>query len=234
MRPDRGRACRRALADTDLSALLVQGTTELGLTLSEPTLRQLLDYLTLLRKWNAVYNLTSVREPVPMLVHHLLDAVAILPALRRRRDLDRASVADIGSGAGLPGLPLAIVHPGARLISIEPVGKKTAFQRQVCAELALANVELVTARAETLHRPVDLVLCRAFAALADFVDIAAGLTGPDTLLVAMKATRPEIDAELDALPADCIAAVEPIRVPFLDAERHLVLIRRGPAVVAPA
>jgi 16S rRNA (guanine527-N7)-methyltransferase len=233
MRPDRRPAGGADRSDVDLAGLLAQGTAELGLGLAEPALRKLLDYLALMRKWNAVYNLTAVRDPAQMLVQHLLDALAILPALRARLDLDRATVADIGSGAGLPGLPLAIVHPGVRLVSIEPVGKKTAFQRQVCAELALTNVEIVTARAETLHRPMDLVLCRAFASLVDFIDAAAGLTGPATLLAAMKGTRREIDDELDALPPDCTAGVEPVRVPFLDAERHLVLIRRGPAGSRP-
>lgn len=233
MRPDTRLTAGAGRADVDLAALLAQGTAELGLGVPEPTLRRLLAYLALMNKWNAVYNLTAIRDPRQMLVQHLLDALAILPALRRRLDLDRSIVADVGSGAGVPGLPLAIVHPGARLVSIEPVGKKTAFQRQVCAELALTNVEVVTGRAETLRRPMDLVLCRAFASLVDFVDTAAGLTGPDTLLVAMKGTRREIDDELDALPPDCTAGVEPVRVPFLDAERHLVLIRRGPSGSRP-
>lgn len=214
---------------TDLAELLAAGAAELGLGLPEPTLRRLLGYLDLMRKWNAVYNLTAIRDPRQMLIQHLLDSLSILPALRARVDLDRAIVADVGSGAGLPGLPLAIVHPGVRLVSIEPIGKKTAFQRQVCAELALTNVEVVTARAETLKRRTDLVTCRAFASLVDFVDAAAGLTGPATLLVAMKGQRRGIDAELDELPPDCTAGVEPVHVPFLDAERHLVLIRRGPA-----
>ncbi|RPH45802.1 MAG: 16S rRNA (guanine(527)-N(7))-methyltransferase RsmG [Burkholderiales bacterium] len=227
---------RRAAAgqgDVDLPALLAQGASELGLSLDEPTRRKLIDYVGLLRKWNSVYNLTSVRDPAQMLVQHLMDSLAILPALDRRLDLDRATVADIGSGAGLPGLVIAIVHPAAQVVSIEPVGKKTAFQRQVCAELGLTNVEVVTGRAETVARTVDLVLCRAFASLVDFVDTAVGLTGPATLLVAMKGQRREIDDELEALPDDCTAGIEPIHVPFLDAERHLVLIRRGPTAVRP-
>ncbi len=230
MRPDR----RPSAGDVDLPALLAQGAAELGLSLDEATLRQLLDYLGLLRKWNSVYNLTSVRDPAQMLVQHLLDSLAIVPALQKRVDLGRATIADIGSGAGLPGLVIAILYPATHVLSIEPVGKKTAFQRQVCAELALTNVEVVTARAETMGRTVDLILCRAFASLVDFVDVAAGLTGPDTLLAAMKGQRREIDEELEALPTDCTAGIEPIRVPFLDAERHLVLIRRGPTAARPA
>lgn len=230
MRPDR----LLSGSDVDLPTLLAQGAAELGLSLDAATLRKLLDYLGLLRKWNSVYNLTSIRDPAQMLVQHLLDSLAIMPVLRKRLDLDRATVADIGSGAGLPGLVIAILHPATHLVSIEPVGKKTAFQRQVCAELALTNTEVETARAEALDRTVDLILCRAFASLVDFVDIAAGLTGPDTLLAAMKGQRCEINEELEALPADCSADIEPIRVPFLDAERHLVLIRRGPNAARPA
>jgi len=154
---------------TELALRLRQGAAELGLVLPEPVLRRLLAMLELLRKWNAVYNLTAIRDPREMLVHHLLDSLSILPPLRRRLDLDRATIADVGSGAGLPGLPIAIVHPGARLVSIEPIGKKTAFQRQVCSELALTNVEIVTGKAESLARPVDLVTCRAFAP-TDFRD----------------------------------------------------------------
>ncbi|MFN9774385.1 MAG: 16S rRNA (guanine(527)-N(7))-methyltransferase RsmG [Burkholderiales bacterium] len=226
MRPERLPAADPAA----LALRLRQGAAELGLVLPEPVLRRLLDYLALLAKWNAVYNLTAIRDRQDMLVQHLLDALSILPALRRRLDLDRATVADVGSGAGLPGLPLAIVHPGARLVSIEPVGKKTAFQRQACAELALTNIEVYTGQAESLARPCDLVTCRAFASLVDFVDAAARLTGPTTLLAAMKGQRAGLDAEAAALPRDCVVEVEPLRVPFLDAERHLVLIRR----VAPA
>ncbi len=206
---------------------LRQGAAELGLVLAEPVLRRLLEFVALLARWNAVYNLTAIRDPRDMLVQHLLDALSIVPPLRRRLDLDHSTIADVGSGAGLPGLPLAIVHPGARVVSIEPVGKKTAFQRQVCSELALTNVEVYTGRAESMTRAFDLVTCRAFASLADFVDAAARLAGPTTLLVAMKGQRAGLDAEVAALPPDCIAEVEPLRVPFLDAERHLVLIRRA-------
>jgi 16S rRNA (guanine527-N7)-methyltransferase len=208
----------------DLPTLLRQGVAELGLVLDEPTLRQLLDYLDLLRKWNGVYNLTAVRDPAQMLVQHLLDSLAIVPVLRRRYDLARASIADVGAGAGLPGIPLAIVQPTAKILSIEPVGKKSAFQRQVCSELALTNIEVYTGRAESIARPVDLVLCRAFASLADFVDAAAGLTGPRTALVAMKGQRAGIDAEIAALPPGYTVDVEPLQVPFLAAERHLVCL----------
>jgi 16S rRNA (guanine527-N7)-methyltransferase len=212
--------------DRDLPGLLQQGTAELGLSLDTATQQRLLALVGLLRKWNAVYNLTALRDPAQMLIQHLLDSLAVVPVLRRHVSLPHATVADIGSGAGFPGLPIAIVEPLAHIVSIEPVGKKTAFQRQACAELALTNVEVETTRAETVSRQCDVVTCRAFASLADFIDVAAGLTGPTTLLAAMKGQRGEIDAEVAALPSDCRVTIEPIRVPFLPAERHLVLIRR--------
>jgi 16S rRNA (guanine527-N7)-methyltransferase len=231
MPPERSATLRRSDAP-DPPALLRQGVAELGLVLDAPTLRQLLDYLELLRKWNGVYNLTAIRDPAQMLVQHLLDSLAIVPVLRRRFDLARASIADVGAGAGLPGIPLAIVQPTAKVLSIEPVGKKSAFQRQVCAELALTNFEVYAGRAESVARPVDLVLCRAFASLPDFIDAAAGLTGPHTALVAMKGQRAEIDAEVAALPPGYGVDIVPLQVPFLAAERHLVILTRPTAAAA--
>jgi len=211
----------------DAADRLRQGAAALELELSDERLQQLLDYAALLVKWNAVYNLTAVRDPQEILIHHLLDALAVIPVLRRHAPLDRASVADVGSGAGIPGIPLAIVQPHARVLLVEPVGKKSAFQRQVCCELALTNVEVCHGRAESLRRPTDLVICRAFASLVDFVAASRGLMGPDTLLAAMKGRRAETERERTSLPDDCSVSIEPVRVPFLPAERHLVLIRRS-------
>lgn len=232
MRPERVRPGRsgdeRSASRDDLRSLLGSGAAALGVALTDLAAQRLLDYVALLAKWGAVYNLTAIRDPARILVEHVLDALSILPVLRRHLDLGAASVADVGSGAGLPGLPLAIVHPTARVLSVEPVGKKIAFQRQVCAELALTNVELHAGRAESLRRPTDLVLCRAFASLAAFVEAAAGLTGPSTLLAAMKGRRDEVDAELGALSPSVRTDVVPVTVPFLDAHRHLVLMRVAP------
>lgn len=225
MRPERHHVEMPTAGSIDLPELLRQGVAELGLVLDDPTLRQLLDYLGLLRKWNGVYNLTSVREPAQMLVQHLLDSLTIIPALRRHVDLARATIADIGSGAGLPGIPLAIVQPTSKVILIEPVGKKSAFQRQAGAELALTNIDVYNGRAESLQRPCDVVICRAFATLNDFLEAGAGLLGPSTLFVAMKGQRSEIDAETAALPPGYTTETEALQVPFLAAERHLVLIR---------
>jgi 16S rRNA (guanine527-N7)-methyltransferase len=224
---------RRDTTDPQILARqLQQGADLLGVSLDQRAFDRLLAYLALLRKWNGVYNLTAVRDPQQMLVQHLLDSLAVLPPLRRRLPLTGATIADIGSGAGLPGLVLAIAEPRMHLVSIEPIGKKTAFQQQVCVELGLTNCEILTARTETLRRRADAVVCRAFASLADFVSAAAGLRGPETLLVAMKGQREELDAELTALGPDEEVDVEPLVVPFLDAERHLVFLRRRPAPTA--
>jgi 16S rRNA (guanine527-N7)-methyltransferase len=127
---------------------------------------------------------------------------------------------------------LAIVCPEARFVSVEPVGKKAAFQRQVAAELSLTNLEVVNVRVETLERPVDLVTCRAFASLADFLSLANGLIGPDTWVAAMKGQRAEIDAELKEIDPASPATVLPLQVPFIDAQRHLVLLPSARARMA--
>jgi 16S rRNA (guanine527-N7)-methyltransferase len=214
-------------AATSLAQRLQEGAAQAGLDLASPVQEKLLAFLSLISKWNAVYNLTAVRDPEQMLIQHLLDSLAIIVPLSRHIDLSGATIADIGSGAGLPGLPLAIVFPTAKVISIEPVGKKVAFQRQSCAELALANVEVYSGRAQALTRPVDLVICRAFASMVDFVGAAAGLIGPSTLLVAMKGQRAGIESECADLPPHCVAEIEALQVPFLAAQRHLVLIRHA-------
>jgi 16S rRNA (guanine527-N7)-methyltransferase len=197
---------------------------ELGLALDDARIGQLLAYVGLLHKWNRVYNLTAVRDPRQMLVQHVVDSLAVIPALSARVALECASVADVGSGAGLPGLPLAVALPGARVRLIEPVGKKAAFQRQCQAELGLTNVTVYNDRVETLAEVHDLVICRAFSSLADFVVAAAGITGPETLLAAMKGQPPH--DEIAALPSDLSVEIVPIAVPGLAASRHLVLIRR--------
>jgi 16S rRNA (guanine527-N7)-methyltransferase len=210
-----------------LAQRLKEGAAQAGLDLASPEYQKLLAFLTLMSKWNAVYNLTAVRDPEQMLVQHLLDSLAIIAPLNRHIDLSGATIADIGSGAGLPGLPLAIVFPTAKVLSIEPVGKKVAFQRQSCAELALTNVEVFGGRAQALTRQVDLVICRAFASMADFVDAAAGLIGPSTLLVAMKGQRAGLESECAELPPHCEVEIEAVQVPFLAAQRHLVIVRHA-------
>ena len=215
--------------DASLSASLAEGLAALDLPLSEAVQRRLLHYLQLLSKWNRVYNLTAIRDPREMLVQHLLDALAVLPRLRAQGSLGGVRLADVGSGAGLPGLPLAIAEPGLAVLSIEPTGKKAAFQRQVCGELALTNVTVIADRAESVRQPVDRILCRAFASLQDFIACSRGLAGPSTRWVALKGKRTEIEAEQAALPADWPVQIEALEVPGLAAERHLVWVGPLPA-----
>jgi 16S rRNA (guanine527-N7)-methyltransferase len=208
-------------------ASLRSALAELGLTLDDARVRQLLDYVGLLHKWNTVYNLTAIRDPDAMLVQHLFDSLAVIPPLLAQDDLqlEAARVADVGSGAGLPGIPLAIVFPRATVRLVDPVGKKSAFQRQCQAELALTNIMIYNGRAEAVKEIHDLVICRAFASLADFVRASDGMTGPETVLAAMKGQAPA--NELASLPAGLTTQVHPVRVPGLDASRHLVLIRHA-------
>ncbi len=223
------RAAAKEPVVKDLAERLRQGLQALGLSLDAATQQRLLDYLALLTQWGAVYNLTAVRDPEQALIQHLLDALSIVAPLRQRLDLTAGWVADVGSGAGVPGLILAMVEPRLRLLSVEPVGKKAAFQRQVCAELALTHVEVSAARVEQLERSCNLVLCRAFASIPDFVTAAGRLVAPTTTLAAMKAQGREIHAELAQLGSNYTTEVVPLRVPMLDAERHLVLIRPQPS-----
>jgi len=234
MRPERSTMPVSGRAVPDLAQRLREGAAQAGLELPPSVQDQLLAFLSLMSKWNAVYNLTAVRDPEQMLVQHLLDSLAIIVPLSRHIDLSGATIADIGSGAGLPGLPLAIVFPTAKVLSIEPVGKKAAFQRQSCAELALTNVEVYAGRAQALTRPVDLVICRAFASMLDFVDAAAGLTGRSTLLVAMKGQRAGLETECAALPSHCEVEIDALQVPFLAAQRHLVIVRHAGLMASPA
>ncbi|MBN9461494.1 MAG: 16S rRNA (guanine(527)-N(7))-methyltransferase RsmG [Burkholderiales bacterium] len=255
---------------------------------------RLLDYLALLAKWNATYNLTAIRDPGQMLVHHLLDSLAVVAPLAarlpRRAGAPAGRLVDVGSGAGLPGIVLALAWPGVRVLLVEPVGKKAAFLRQCQAELALTNIEVAAARVESLDvstmwragsEPVadgdsdsrgdvgsrddiggrgdigshgdvgniddaggrgdsndvgsrcsppcfpDLIVCRAFASLADYARAVAHLAGPYTTVAAMKGAEPT--EEIDALPPRwSVSASLPLAVPGLDARRCLVLLSHAP------
>jgi len=229
------RSARAAPAtDFDRDALrerLLGGLAESGLGAAPA--ERLLDYLALLVKWGRVYNLTAIRDPLAMLRQHLFDSLSIVGPLAARlptRPGARWRVVDVGSGAGLPGIVLALAWPQAEVLLVEPVGKKAAFLRQCQAELALANIEVSASRVEALAagdaepRP-DLIVCRAFASLADFAEAIERIAGPDTLVAAMKGALP-LD-ELAALPPGwSVIETLPLRVPELDAARHLVLMRR--------
>jgi 16S rRNA (guanine527-N7)-methyltransferase len=194
-----------------------------------PEARGKLDaYLALLAKWNRTYNLTAIREPEQMITHHVLDALAVLPYLPHT---ERVRVLDVGSGGGVPGLPLAIARPRWTIVLVDSNHKKGAFLQQAAIELELANVEVVTARVED-HRsavPFDVVISRAFSDLATFAQTSARHLAPDGRLYAMKGVYP--DEEIAQLPPDmCMIAVPALTVPGLDAQRHLVVI--APAQLA--
>lgn len=211
-----------------LAILLRDGATALGVTLTSGQQASLLDYLALLAKWNGVYNLTAIREPRQMLIQHVLDSLAIVPHLAKtpvRR------VLDVGSGGGLPGVVLAIARPDWQVTLNDIVHKKTAFQLQAKVALRLDNLSVVTGRVETLRPGVevaglfDVIVSRAFAELADFVSLAGPLLAPGGTLWAMKGVLPT--QEIGALPAGwCVEDVVRLTVPQLDAERHLVAVRR--------
>ncbi|MBS3936337.1 MAG: 16S rRNA (guanine(527)-N(7))-methyltransferase RsmG [Sulfuritalea sp.] len=202
---------------------LAEGIAALGLTLPLGAADKLAAYLALLAKWNRVYNLTSIRDPEEMITHHLLDALAVLPILQKSVPAGRQyALADVGSGAGLPGLVLAIACPDWSVTSVEAVEKKAAFQRQAKIALGLANVSIHCGRVEDLKERFDAVIARAFASLADFVKHAGHLAD---CLWAMKGGYPA--AEVAVLPAGwSVAACHGLRVPGLGAQRCLLQLER--------
>lgn len=235
--------------DTDtLADRLGAGARQLGLSLQPAQRTQLLDYLRLLARWGQVYNLTAVREPAQMLTQHLLDSLAVWPALQRERDSSAGAAAsladgtgrqalrpaarllDVGSGAGLPGVVLAIVAPDMQVTCLDAVGKKAGFVRQVAAELGLTNLRAVHARVESLPGAdetggFDVITSRAFASLADFVEGSQRQLARGGIWMAMKGQRP--DDEITALPASVeVFHVEQLVVPGLQAQRCLVWMRR--------
>ncbi|MCL4747665.1 MAG: 16S rRNA (guanine(527)-N(7))-methyltransferase RsmG [Burkholderiaceae bacterium] len=186
----------------------------------------------MLEKWNAVYNLSAIRDPEQMLVQHLLDSLAIVAPLRERGLLAAGSrVLDVGSGAGLPGVVLALVDPGVVVHCVDAVAKKAAFVTQVAGELAIANLHAHHARVESLRcganepiPPATLIVSRAFASLADFVALSAHLLAEGGSWAAMKGRMPH--DEIAALPAEvALAAAITLRVPRLDAQRHLLIMQ---------
>lgn len=202
-----------------LAAKLAQGIVQLGLALPPPTQQRLLDYLALLQKWNKVYNLTAVREAQKMVGHHLLDCLAVVP------HVSAATILDVGSGAGLPGIPLTLALPRAQVTLLDSGRKKAAFLRQAVIELKLANAEVVCERVEDWRpsRRFELVISRAFSDLPEFAALAGHLVAPGGVLAAMKGVYPH--AELAQLPAEYrLKQALPLHVPGVRGERHLVLI----------
>ena len=212
---------------SDALAALKLGATELGLSLSDVQLEQLQGYLALIRKWNKVYNLTAVRDPQEMLTHHVLDSLTAVAPLLRHTGGAAAKVLDVGSGGGLPGIVLAICRPELDISCVDTVGKKAAFIQQVAASLKLPNLRGVHARVESLSGPFDVICCRAFAALPDFVNWSRGALAPNGVWMAMKGKHPQ--EEIDALPQGVkVFHVEPLHVPGLDVERCMVWMRPTP------
>lgn len=203
--------------------LLADGARELRLDLGEERRARLIQLVDLLEAGNARFNLTAIRDRLGMLQKHVLDSLSVQPYLRGSR------IADVGTGAGFPGLPLAIANPDRRFTLIEATGKKARFVGEMAAQLALDNVEVVHERAEKYRPSVlfDGVVARALASLADFTAYAGHLTAPQGRLLAMKGRRP--DDEVAALPrAYRLIAVHRLKVPGLDDERHLVELCRKP------
>ncbi|KFJ91834.1 16S rRNA (guanine(527)-N(7))-methyltransferase RsmG [Pseudomonas sp. MDMC216] len=203
---------------------LLQGARELGIELSVLQQEQLLAYLGLLIKWNKAYNLTAVRDPDEMVSRHLLDSLSVVPFVAELGD----NWLDVGSGGGMPGVPLAIMFPERRFTLLDSNGKKTRFLVQVKLELKLANLEVVHNRVEAYRpeQPFDGISSRAFSSLEDFSNWTRHLGSVDTQWLAMKGVHP--DDELQALPTDFrLSATHVLRVPGCQGQRHLLILRRS-------
>jgi 16S rRNA (guanine527-N7)-methyltransferase len=197
---------------------LSEGINALGLALPPDAEEKLERYLTLLQKWNRVYNLTAIHDREQMVTHHLLDSLAVLPHLKNIHAL-----ADAGSGGGLPALPLAICRPALRVTSVESNQKKIAFQQQAKIELDLPNVSIHCGRIEAVKGTFDAVISRAFAELGEFIHLAGHLAHR---LLAMKGVYPE--AELGRLPPEWrLVEAIPLTIPELGAARHLIVLERS-------
>lgn len=208
------------------------GLQALQLDVSDGQVAQLLDYLDLIAKWTQVYNLTAVRDPAEMLTHHLLDSLAVIGPLRRHlaeAGLSHASLLDVGSGAGLPGVVIAICCPDVAVTCVDTVAKKAAFIKQAALALKLPGLNGLHARVETIGQPFDVICSRAFASLHDFTQWSAGALKSGGVWLAMKGKYPA--DEIAALPASAeVFHVEQLQVPGLDAERCILWVRQKTTV----
>ena len=217
----------------DAEKALRTGLGKLQLDLTDQQVGQLLDYQTLIAKWTQVYNLTAVRDPEEMMTHHLLDSLAAVPPLKQH--LQRAGLAqgagllDVGSGAGLPGVVIAICCPGVGMTCVDTVAKKAAFIKQAALVLKLPNLMGLHARVESVSQEFDVICSRAFASLHDFTQWSVRALAPGGVWMAMKGKRPA--NEVAALPSFAeVFHVEQLLVPGLDAERCIVWMRQKTTV----
>ncbi|MDQ6646938.1 MAG: 16S rRNA (guanine(527)-N(7))-methyltransferase RsmG [Pseudomonadota bacterium] len=203
-----------------LKARLEQGIDELGLTLPTESVSRLLDYQALLQRWNGTYNLTAVRDPAEMITRHLLDSLTILPYVQGD------SLADLGTGPGLPGIVLAIAAPGREMLLVDSNGKKVRFLREAIRALKLEGVRAVQSRVEEVQGSYDCITARAFASLADMLRWGGHLLAPDGIWLAMKGKLP--DEELAGIPTGFeVRGTHELAVPGLPAERHLLVLGRA-------
>ena len=210
-------------------ALLDSGLNELTLDVQTEQKELLIRYLALMAKWNPVYNLTAIRETAQMVSHHLLDSLVIIPTLSGWIHGKTApKILDVGSGGGLPGVVLAIMHPEWSVTLIDPVHKKTAFLQQVKSQLALTNLIIITGKVEDLNhaQSYDVITSRAFASIADFVRLSESVLAADGFFAAMKGVPPSNEiTELEQIaPKQWQVKTEEIQVPQLNAQRHLIKI----------
>ncbi|WP_114241830.1 16S rRNA (guanine(527)-N(7))-methyltransferase RsmG [Dyella sp. C9] len=204
----------------DLQNRLERGIATLGLQLPEGAVERLLDYQALLGRWNATYNLTAIRDPAEMVSRHLVDSLAILPFVRG------ATLADLGTGPGLPGIPLAIAAPEREVLLVDSNGKKVRFLREAIRSLKLENVRAVQSRVEEVEGQFDCITARAFASLHDMLDWGGHLLTKDGIWLAMKGKHPE--EELPGVPEGFeVRAIQALDVPEVGGERHLVIIGRA-------
>lgn len=203
-----------------MQQLLAELIKEAGMNISETQQTQLLGYVHLLHKWNKAYNLTSVRDPKEMVVKHILDSLVVSQHLEGKRFID------VGTGPGLPGIPLAIVNPEAEFVLLDSLGKRIRFIRQVIHELGITNVTAVQSRVEEYQaEPFDAVISRAFASLSDMVTWCHHLPAPNGVFFALKGQLAE--NEMADLPKNCsVIGIKPLIVPRLEGQRHLVILQR--------
>lgn len=212
---------------------LCKGIEQLNLAATDAQLDQVMRYLALLMQWNRVYNLTAVREPMAIVNLHFLDAIAMIPALRQQRlPTHNPKLLDVGAGAGLPGLILAIFHPDWHIDLIDAVNKKTAFMQQVVASLSLPHVKIFHGRVEKLHLSkgsvrYDVITSRAFSSLGNFVSLSANALASNGFMAAMQGKENSANASENSLtPGWRLVERIPLAVPCTPVERHLAIVRR--------